>query len=77
MRDKPKKATIYLDGDLHRALRIKAAETDRTMSELVSDAVRKSLSEDAEDLAAFEERAGEPNLRFEDVVRELRRDGRI
>ena len=77
MSEKRKKATLYLDADLHRALRIKAAETERSMSELVSDAVRRSLGEDAVDLAAFEDRAGESNLRIEDLVRELRRDGRI
>ena len=47
------------------------------MSELVNDAVRLSLAEDAEDLAAFEERAGEPNLSFEDVVKSLKRSGKI
>lgn len=72
-----KRATIYFDPALHRALRLKAAETDRSLSDLVNEAVRLSLAEDAEDLAAFEERAKEPDLRFEDVVRELKRSGTI
>ena len=72
-----KRATVYFDPALHRALRVKAAETDRTLSEIVNEAVRSSLAEDAEDLAAFEERSGEPNLAFEDVVQDLRRRGKI
>ena len=72
-----KRATVYFDPTLHRALRVKAAETDRTLSEIVNEAVRNSLAEDAEDLAAFEERSGEPNLAFEDVVQDLRRRGKI
>lgn len=72
-----RRSTIYLDPELHRALRIKAAETDRSISDLVSDAVRSALAEDAEDLLAFEERASEPDLLFETVVRALKADGKI
>jgi plasmid stability protein len=72
-----RRSTIYFDPELHRALRIKAAETDRSVSDLVNDAVKLVLSEDAEDLAAFEERAGEPNLSFEAVVAALKADGKI
>jgi hypothetical protein len=72
-----KRATVYLDPAIHRALRLKAAETDRTISDLVNEAVKLSLLEDAEDLNAFDERASEPNLPFEDVVKELRRRGKI
>lgn len=68
---------MYFDPALHRALRIKAAETDRSLSDLVNEAVKLSLLEDAEDLAAFEERAGEPGLAFEEVVKDLRRSGAI
>ena len=72
-----KRATIYFDPALHRALRVKAAETDRTLSDLVNEAIRLSLAEDAEDLAAFEERAIEPDITFEDVVKDLKRSGTI
>ena len=72
-----KRATVYFDPELHRALRLKAAETDRSLSELVNEAVQLALAEDAEDLAAFEERASEPNLPFESVVRDLKRRGKI
>ncbi len=72
-----KRATIYVDASLHRALRVKAAQTDRTISDLVNEAVRLSLAEDAEDLAAFEERAREPNLAFERVLKDLKRRGKL
>ena len=77
MSTKTKRTTIYGDARLHKALRLKAAETDRSVSELVNDAIKLSLAEELEDLTAFEERAGEPNLRFKDVLKELKRDGRI
>ena len=72
-----KRATIYLDPELHKALRLKAVETSRSVSELVNDAVREALAEDADDIAAFEERAGEPLIAYDDMVKRLRRDGRI
>ena len=72
-----KRATIYLDPELHKALRLKAVETNRSVSELVNDAVREALAEDADDIAAFEERAGEPLIAYDDMVKSLRRDGRI
>jgi len=72
-----KRATIYFDSDLHRALRLKAAETEQSVSELVNEAVKLSLAEEAEDLAAFEARASEPNLPFEEVLKDLRQRGKI
>jgi len=72
-----KRSTIYFEPEIHKALRLKAVETDRTMSDLVNEAVRLALAEDTEDLAAFDQRAMEPNLPFEDVVKELRRRGKI
>ncbi len=77
MGDSGKRVTIYFDSDLHRALRLKSVAMDRTVSDLVNEAVERALAEDAEDLAAFEERAAEPNLAFEDVVKSLRRRGKI
>jgi hypothetical protein len=72
-----KRATVYFDPEIHRALRLKAAETERSVSELVNDAVKASLADDAKDLAAFAKRAKEPDLPFEDVVRDLKRRGKI
>ena len=72
-----KRTTVYLDPDLHRALRLKAAETAGTLSELVNRAVRLSLSEDAADLEAFEARSAEPNLPFERVLKDLKRRGKL
>ena len=72
-----KRATVYFEPSLHRALRLKAAEIDSSGSELVNEAVREALAEDAEDLAAFEARKKEPELMFENVVKDLRRRGKI
>jgi Arc/MetJ family transcription regulator len=72
-----KRATIYLDADLHRAVRMKAAEIEKSVSDLVNAALRHSLAEDADDLAAFGDRAKEPNLDFEAVVKDLRRRGKL
>ena len=77
MATETKRATIYMDPELHRALRMKAAETSSSISEIVNNAVKLALAEDAEDLAAFEERAKEPLVSFEDVLKELKRNGRI
>ena len=72
-----KRATVYFEPDIHRALRLRAASTDRSISEMVNEAVRLTLAEDAEDLAAFEKRRREPNLDFEQFVKALRRRGKI
>lgn len=72
-----KRATVYFDPELHRALRLKAAETERSVSDLVNEAVRLSLSEDATDLLAIEERRAEPEVDFETVVKDLRRRGQL
>ena len=72
-----KRATVYFEAPIHRALRLKSAETDASMSELVNAAVRRSLAEDADDLAAFHERAKEPRVSFEAVVRDLKKRGKL
>ncbi len=72
-----KRATIYLDPDLHKALRMKSVETSRSLSALVNDAVREALTEDAEDIAAFEERAAEPTLSYDEMLKRLQKNGRI
>jgi hypothetical protein len=73
----PRRATVYLDPELHRALRVKSAVTGQSISELVNTAVRQTLAEDAEDLAAFRGRAKEPNLDFESVLKDIRRRGKL
>jgi len=73
----PKRATIYLDPEVHHALRLKAAATDRSISAMVNEAVKIALSEDAEDLSALEERKGERSSPFETFVRQLRQRGRL
>lgn len=77
MKQASKRATVYFDSDVHRVLRLKAAQSDKSMSDLVNDAVRQSLAEDAEDLAAFEQRKKEKSISFEDALKKLRSRGKI
>ena len=77
MKAKNKRATVYLDPKIHRALKIKSAQIERTMSELINDAVRHSLAEDFEDLQSIEERQSEPNIDFKDILRDLRDSGKL
>ncbi len=72
-----KRSTIYFKPSLHRALRIKAADTQRSVSDLVNDAVQMALREDAEDLSAFEERAKEPTVTYEALLKDLKAHGKI
>jgi hypothetical protein len=77
METKNKRATVYLDPKLHRALKIKSAQIERTMSDLINDAVRISLSEDYDDMLAVEERQNEPDLDFKDILKELKDSGKL
>lgn len=72
-----KRATIYLEPDLHRAVRIKSAHTNRTISDIVNESLRNALSEDQEDLDAFEKRASEPVISYEAILAKLKADGKI
>lgn len=75
--DTQKRATVYFELDVHRALRLKAAVSDRSISDMVNDAVKVALAEDAEDLATFAERKKEKSLTFDTFVQGLKRRGRI
>ncbi len=77
MATQTKRATIYLEPDLHKALRLKAVETSLSVSALVNKAVREAIAEDAEDIAAFENRKREPLISYEEMVKKLKKNGRI
>jgi plasmid stability protein len=77
MSETPKRSTIYFKPALHRALRIKAADTQRSVSDLVNDAVQMALREDAEDFSAFDERAKEPTVTYEALLKDLKAHGKI
>jgi len=72
-----KRSTVYFRPGLHRALRIKAAETGRSLSDLVNYAVQMALREDEEDLSAFDEREKEPTLTYEELLKKLKAHGKI
>lgn len=75
METTPTRATVYLDPQVHKALRLKAAATHRTISEIVTEAVRQALREDHDDLEAFEQRAVEKTLSYEDLLKKLKANG--
>ena len=77
MTNATKRITIDFDPAVHHALQLQAAEANCSISALVNDAVRRTLTEGAEDLSAFDERDAEPNLPFEDVVKGLKRSGKL
>ncbi|MCP4553149.1 MAG: CopG family transcriptional regulator [Bacteroidetes bacterium] len=72
-----KRATVYFDPVIHKALKLKSIETSKSISELVNIAVKEALAEDAEDITVFEERANEPLISFSEMVKRLKKDGRI
>ena len=72
-----KRATVYLDPQLHKVLKLKAAETSVSISQIIDEALRKELAEDAEDLKVFKDRAKEPTISYEKVLAQLKRDGKI
>ncbi|MCK7543599.1 hypothetical protein MLC59_05395 [Marinobacter bryozoorum] len=77
MSEPSKRSTVYFDPQLHAALRLKAAHTNRSVSDIVNDAVRAALAEDQEDLAAFEERVAEPTMTYEALLDDLKAHGKI
>ena len=77
MSELSKKSTVYFEPDIHQALRIKAATTHQSVSEVVNEAVRISLSEDQEDLSAFKERANEATLSYEELLNDLKSHGKL
>lgn len=77
MKNLAKRATVYFEADLHKAMRVKSATTQRSISDLVNDAVRSSLRDDQEDLAAFEDRVAEPTLTYEALLKDLKAHGKL
>jgi hypothetical protein len=72
-----KRATVYFRPELHKAIRLKAAHTNRSVSDIVNDAVRLALREDHEDLRAFEDRVAEPVISYEALLKDLKAHGKL
>ena len=77
MSELSKRSTVYFEPEIHQALRLKAASTHISVSEVVNEAVRIALREDQEDLSAFEQRAGEPVLSYEELLKNLESNGKL
>jgi hypothetical protein len=77
MTDLTKRTTVYLEKELHQALRLKAAITDRSISELINEMIREKLAEDADDLNSFREREDEPVISYETLLQDLQAHGKL
>ena len=77
MDTRTKRSTVYLEPELYRAVKLKSAHTNRTISDIVNDSLRSALAEDQEDLAAFAERASQPLISYEKMLEKLKADGKI
>lgn len=72
-----KRATVYFDPEIHKALKLKTVNSDTSISDIIDKVVRQALLEDAEDKKTFSDRITEPSLSFESFVRDLERNGKI
>lgn len=72
-----KRATVYFEPDIHKLLKIKAAETSSSISEIINQLLRQEFLEDAEDIEAFNTRLNEPTVSYESLLKELKEDGRL
>ena len=77
MSDASKRSTVYFEPEVHQALRLKAAYTHRSVSDIVNEAVRTALQEDQEDLAAYADRVSEPTMTYEELLNDLKAHGKI
>jgi len=77
MSDLNKRATVYFNPDIHRALKIKAAITNRSISEFIDQAIKHEFAEDEEDIRAFRERSNGSTVLFENVLKDLKSNGKI
>lgn len=72
-----KRATVYFEEDLHKALKLKAVESETTLSDIVNEAIRYTLQEDLDDLQAIESRKGEGEISYEAFLKQLKKRGQI
>jgi hypothetical protein len=72
-----KRATVYFDEDLHKALKLRSFESTTTLSDYVNEAVKDALAEDLEDLETFRQRESEPSVDFETFLRGLKKNGKL
>ena len=77
MSELSKRSTVYFEPEIHHAIKVKAANTHQSVSEVVNEAVRVALREDQDDLSAFDERANEPTLSYEALLEDLKAHGKL
>lgn len=69
------RTTLTINDEIFRALKIRAAESDETISKYVEDAIKYQLLEDAEDIEDARKRQDEPEYPFEDLVKKFKSEG--
>ena len=72
-----KRSTVYFDPALHQAIKLKAASSDLSVSEIVDEAIRLLMNEDREDLEAIADRVEEPVISYESLLGDLKKNGKI
>ncbi len=72
-----KRSTVYFEPAIHHALKIRAASSHVSVSELIDEAVRLLMREDQEDLKAISERTKESEISYEDLLNDLKQHGKI
>jgi hypothetical protein len=72
-----KRSTVYFEPSIHQALRLRAATSNVSLSEIIDEAVRLLMREDQEDLAAFADRANEPEISYEALLNDLKAHGKL
>jgi hypothetical protein len=72
-----KRVTVYLEPDLHKALKLKSVETSQSVSDIINGAIQKYLAGDAEDIAATEKRVKKPLISYNEMVKRLKKNGLI
>jgi hypothetical protein len=77
MSELSKRSTVYFEPDIHHALRVRAVNTQQSVSEFVNEAVRRALREDQDDLSAFDERVAEPVISYEALLNDLKSHGKL
>jgi hypothetical protein len=77
MSDLSKRSTVYFDPVIHQALRMRAAATHTSLSELIDEAARLLMREDQEDLEAIADRVNEPAISYEALLKDLKKNGKI
>lgn len=69
------RTTITINDKLYRALKMRAADSDASISQLIENAVKYQVLEDLEDIEDAKKRQQESSYSFDDLVAQLKAEG--